>query len=144
MSDQAEKCPHCGYEFKADKSTLTIYCKTSFSNLMSNKVPFYINDEIVKIPINDDNGTTVTLNPSTTKLSYRGLRFVKDNRTFEVKEKENYTCNIDFHPFLFDASFVVTDSKGNTVLQKKKSLRNFLLFMIMLIAVIILINSFGK
>jgi len=138
ISDQAEKCPHCG--FQVPETKLIVICNNNpFTFIGSKSYLFYVNGNVVNIPLGNESGITVKLNPSTIKLGNKGNKFIK-NYSFEAKENETYRCNIDIHPWLFDNAFVVTDSKGSIVLEKKKSIKTLLLFIILITIIVILMR----
>lgn len=145
MSDQAEKCPHCGYDFRAHETKLTISYKTPLRSISASQVAVWVNGEVVNVPTAKDSSITITLNQGTTTLCMVGPKVpFRKKYSFEAKEKEHYSWVLVESPFLFDRKFKLIDSNGNIVLQKKTSLRNLLLFVIMFIAMMILMNSFGK
>lgn len=128
VSDQAEKCPHCGYDFKANATTLTIIYSKNKNIFISNTViAFGVNEEIVKFSTANDFCTTITLNSTTTKIA---------GKTFEAKENEKYTCKIYYNPYLMlplMPPFTVTDSNGNVVVERKKTIKYLLLFIALLL-----------
>lgn len=133
VSDQAEKCPHCGYDFKANATTLTIIYNSKNKSIFYNPdIVFGVNEEIVKFSTANDFCTTITLNSTTTKIL---------GKTFEAKEKEKYTCKIYYNPYLFMNPFTVTDSNGNVVVERKKTIKYLLLFIALYIVGFIMVIS---
>ena len=131
MSDQAENCPHCGYDFKAHAIRLTISYSTSLRSFAASQIPVWINGEVVNVPTAKDSSMSVTLNPGTTTLMVGPKALFKKKYSFEAKEKEHYSWVMVENPFLFGVKFKLTDSNGTIILQKKRSIKRLLLFLIL-------------